>query len=108
LVGVWQERLGMFANWILEKSFRSIEGSDEKFPTVSRCLKVCRENKPYESEFSYDDKNRFTFTKDKDDIPCILDIENKCLLYRAEDCPEGREFLAKLKEVSQAVSLPRA
>ena len=100
LVAIWQENLAAFDSWVLEKSFVFIEKNDEKFPTLSRTLKVCRENKPYEgSGTDYDNTAKFTKTQDKEGRPCILDLENREMLYRAEDCPEGQEFLELLRKM---------
>lgn len=107
LIPIWVERLSCFTLEVLQRSFSFIETNDEKFPTVARCIRVCRENTPHEpSHTNYDDKTKFTKTTDREGRPCIMDLKNKELLYRAADCPEGQEFLAKLKEVAQAKSMP--
>ena len=105
LKGIWAERLASFDEMVLERAFSFIETNDERFPTVSRCIRICRENVPYKSPYNYEDFRRFRKTKDKDDVTCVMDIENKELLYRAVDCPEGRAFLAKLAEVKDAVTM---
>jgi hypothetical protein len=107
LVPIWQERLSHFDIEVLKKCFAFIECNDERFPSVARCIRLCRENTPRESDYDYDDKSRYSQTFDKDGKPCIIDMEKKEMLYRAEDCEEGRAFLAKLKEVYRMKEMPR-
>jgi hypothetical protein len=105
LVGIWQENLRSYSEVVLNRAFAFIERNDEKFPSVSRCLRVCRENTPYKSESNYEDRRRYSKTKDKEGVPCIIDMKEKSMMYRAVDCAEGRAFLAKLKEVTAAKEL---
>jgi hypothetical protein len=42
---------------------------------------------------------------DDDGTPCWIDARTGEYLYRADDCPEGREFLAKLRQVAGKMAL---
>jgi hypothetical protein len=105
LIAIWQDRLAAFDEMVLLRAFTFIETNDERFPTVSRCIRMCRENVPYQSPYNYEDFRKFRKTTDAKGVACIMDVEKQERLYRAVDCEEGRTFLAKLAEVKEAVTL---
>jgi hypothetical protein len=92
-VRIWQERLLHFSDALLTKLFFHIEGHDERFPSVSRCIEVGRILGPADrTPFSPEGK-------DPQGVPCWIDT-NGDYLYAAKDCPEGREFLKTLARVA--------
>jgi hypothetical protein len=99
LVPIWQERLSSFDIEVLKRCFAFVECNDERFPSVARCIRLCRENTPRESDYNYEDRTRYSKTQDKEGRPCILDVKEKEMLYRAEDCPEGQQFLTLLRKM---------
>lgn len=97
LVRIWQERLAVFTEQVLRAAFYHIEGHDDKFPAVSRCIEVCGIVAPDRKSPFYPEG------VDNRGVKCWIG-ENGEYLYAANDCPEGRAFLQKLREVARRLT----
>lgn len=127
LIQVFQNRLEGFGVTILRKVFDRCETDLEKFPTVKQVLSMCYQEKPPGAwKYNYQE------TRDKNGVLCRIDPDPLCrrcrepksshpegrgckdfdlepngeLLYKAEDCPEGRAFMAELKRLSEEKTIP--
>jgi hypothetical protein len=75
-----------------------IFNSGEHSKKAKRCK--CWKEQPLEY------KSDRTATHDRDGIPCVMDGKTGDVLYRAEDCEEGRECLALIRKLAKAKSVP--
>ena len=95
LIAVFQDVLRGYPVAVLKNSFTKAESQCERMPTPKMMRAICNEEMPSQSW-----KYQYRPTVDRDGIKCWIDPDppnkHEELLYRAEDCPEGREFLAKL------------
>ena len=98
---VYCDTLEGFPSYAISKGFSKAEQSCEKFPTP----KTMRE---FIAGEVIADTSRYTFRTAKatdpitgEPIEVMLDPETGQRLYRPQDCPEGRWFLAKLKEIAR-------
>ena len=119
LIAVFKKHLNKFPIPILSKAFTRAETELEKFPTPRIVISMCGEAMPSEM-WRYNYQPGY----DPDGVPCLIDPDPWCdmcrlprsehptktclfvdnlnarYMYRADDCPEGRTFLAKLRELA--------
>lgn len=100
LIAVFQDVLRGYPVSVLKNSFTKAESQCERMPTPKMMRAICNEEMPSQAW-----KYQYRPTVDRDGIKCWIDPDppnkHEELLYRAEDCPEGREFLAKLGEIAK-------
>jgi hypothetical protein len=120
LIEVFKNRMEGFGEKTLRKVFDRCESELEKFPTVKQVLAYCYAERPSEGwKFNY------APTFDENGIPCLRDPDPTCsdcrdprsyhpsarckeyisrsdnrFLYLPQNCPEGREFLAAMREIA--------
>jgi len=117
LVEVFREILRGYPFNALQKAFSKAESTLERFPTPKMMRELCNEEMP-SGLWRYD----FKPGKDPNGVPCLIDPDPSCdscrepkslhpnrhcqifrdrldakYMYRPQDCPEGRAFLAALK-----------
>jgi hypothetical protein len=127
LIEVFKNRLEIFDSKVLRKAFDSCESELEKFPTVKYVLGLCYQDRPstawrYNYQPGYDDQG----------MPCLHDPDPDCdvcreprskhphatckamvdgkdarNMYRPQDCPEGRAFLALLAKMASEQRTPQ-
>lgn len=101
LVSVYQRTLGRVPIQSLNLGFNHAEERCERPPTPKQMLEICNEYRPSESW-------RYNFVPgvDGDGIAVLIDPSAASpaerFLYRPQDCPEGRAFLARLKEIEKS------
>lgn len=100
LVQVFKETLGGFSYEALKDAFRKAETELDRFPTPKVMREICCGCMPSRNW-------RYNFAKGKakdaetgKEVPCLIDPENGDKLFRPQDCPEGREFLKKFREMA--------
>ena len=104
---VFQEALHGYPKETLKRAFLKAERELDRFPTPKAMRLLCNEEMPSGAW-----KYHFTPKLGNDPetgkpIRILIDPDpmpgRARELYKAEDCPEGREFLAKLKEIAGKV-----
>lgn len=126
LVEVFREILSKYPFTALQKAFSKAESTLERFPTPKQMREMCNEEMP-SSAWRYD----FKPSHDPKGVPCLIDPDPCCdscrepksvhphrkcaffqdrldakYMYRPQDCPEGRGFLAALREFKKKVRKP--
>jgi len=98
---VYCDALEGFASEAIMGGFRKAEQSCERFPTPKAIRELC-------SECSVSTLWRYTYNSSKaidpetkQTVPVKIDPETREILYKATDCPEGRAFLARLRELGK-------
>jgi hypothetical protein len=102
---VFSEVLIHYPESVLMKAFSRAERECERMPTPKVMRALCNEEMPSQA-WQYDFKRGI----DPNRIPCLIDPTgkgDKKFMYRAEDCPEGRAFLAKLREIQKNPPEPK-
>ena len=108
MITVFQEALEGYPMSVLKKAFLRAERELEKFPTPKTMRQLCNEEMPSNSwKYNYkpvpgsdpETGAPITIYIDPDPLP---GSSNE--LYMAYDCPEGREFMRVLKEMSRKES----
>jgi hypothetical protein len=125
---VYCDALQNFTKQAISAGFSKVEKNCDRFPTPKLLAYVCQENMPSEAwrySFSpYEDQDPET----GETVSVIIDPDPTCytcreprsshpskrckqytksglgddrVMFRPQDCPEGRAFLAKLKEISE-------
>lgn len=119
-LAVYVDSLQGFGQGTLTRAFKRAEQELERFPTPKILKEICNMEAPSNNW-------RYNFTPGVDDngVPCLIDPDPDCdecrepirlhptkkcftavdkrqakFMYRPQNCEEGREFLAKLKEFS--------
>ncbi len=106
MIMVFQEALAGYPKEVLKKAFQHAERELERFPTPKIMRALCNENMPSESwKYNYkeiDGKDPETGRPIKIRIDPAPIHKGEEMLYRADDCPEGRAFLAAFREMTKA------
>lgn len=90
----WTRRLASLNQKSLRIAVSNMCVSEEKMPSLSKILQAYRGANPQSTSPHYSP------TRDANGVRCLWDSENKEHLYRAPDCPEGRNFLATLGKMA--------
>ena len=103
MIIVFQDALAGYPNDVLKKSFTQAERSLERFPTPKMMRSLCNENMPSESWRYHYKETDGTDPETGQPVKIWIDPDpihkGEELLYRADDCPEGRAFLKAFKEL---------
>lgn len=98
---VYCDSLENFETDAISGGFKKAEQGCERFPTPKAMRDLC-------AECSSSGTWRYNYTPSKaidpetqKTVDVKIDPVTKDVLYRAEDCPEGRAFLAKLREIAR-------
>lgn len=106
LLVVFVNHLEHFPAWILRKAFARAESELEKFPTPKKMIGLCSELLP--SLVNWHSPYRPAVAKDPETgkmVNVLVDSKNE-VMFRAQDCPEGRTFLVKLREIAKKLAVP--
>lgn len=120
LVLVFQNRLEQFSQPVLRKVFDRCESELERFPTVKQVLGFCYTERPSETW-----RYNYVPSTDEHGVECLEDPDPNCsrcreprslhphakcqeyestlqnhLLYRPQNCPEGKAFLALMESMA--------
>ena len=96
---VYLRNLEKYPVGVLTKAFAKAEQELERFPTPKILREICNSEMPSQTwKYHYKDAT------DDEGIPCKVDPETGEHLYLPQNCPEGREFLAKLSELAEKKS----
>lgn len=97
---VYCDSLENFATDAISGGFKKAEQNCERFPSARAMREFC-------TDCSASGLWRYNYTPSKAQDPetkAIVDVRidpvTKEVLYKAEDCPEGRAFLVKLRELA--------
>jgi hypothetical protein len=101
LLDIFHRHLSRFTIGTLRRAFDKAEGELERFPTPHRMAEIAAGFLP-SSMWKYDYRDiKATDPETGATVDAKRDPENGETLYRREDCPEGRAFLAFLKALAQ-------
>ncbi len=117
MIVVFQDALERYPKSALKKGFTKAEIGLERFPTPKIMRELCNSEMP-----SRNWRYNFIPSKDSEGTLCLLDPDPDCnhcreprslhpvkgcpgfegsiYMYRPQDCPEGREFSAKFREIA--------
>ena len=99
LVDVFKETLRGYPMDALKQAFKKAETELERFPTPKLMRDICNGCMP-SNNWKY--KQIPATTKDAETgeaVPCRIDPESGEKLFLPQHCPEGRAFLAKMREM---------
>lgn len=106
LVVVFVNHLEKYPAWVLRKAFAKAESDLEKFPTPKKMIQICSELLP--SSMDWNTPYKTAVAKDPETgkmVNVLVDSKNE-VMFRAQDCPEGRTFLVKLREIAKKLAVP--
>lgn len=119
-IAVFQRVLLHFPEGVLKKAFTNAETSLDKMPTPKVLAQMCGEVMPSRAwRYNFQPaKGDVLIDPDPDCDVCrkpqsehptntcgFVDERNARAMYRAEDCEEGRDFLALLRKIAQERTL---
>jgi hypothetical protein len=90
----WARKLVQLNRMTLRIAVSNLCESEEKMPSLAKIIQVYRGVNPQSTSPHY------LPTRDAQNVACLYDPEKEEHLYRAPDCPEGRNFLATLGEIA--------
>lgn len=104
---MWQMQLSHFSHASLLAAITAICKEQDKMPSLAQIMRYTRTKLP----FTHVPRHRVGV--DRDGVACwyfeamrLTDKANEPH-YAANDCPEGREFLSKLRQVAMAKQMPQ-
>jgi hypothetical protein len=122
---VFEEVLKNYPKAVIQKAFTKAESELERFPTPKIMRTICSESMPsqtwrydFEPSVDYDAESEVRVLIDPDPTcsicrePKSIHPLKKCgrytpsglgddrVMFRPQDCPEGREFLLKLRKIA--------
>jgi len=104
LEAVAVQHLGRFDSTTLRRAFNRLETDIEKFPSIRQMRSFCVEEMPSEAwQYNYER----VVVKDPEGklVDATKDPKTGEILYRPQDCTEGRIFLAALRALAAKKAL---
>ena len=95
MVEVYRTALCNYPVSVLAKAFAKAEQGLERFPTPKIMRELCNGEMP-STAWKYNLKD----SRDREGTPCKIDPETGEYLYLPQNCPEGRAYLAKMREIA--------
>lgn len=97
---VYCETLGRMPVGAITQGFSKAERTCERFPTPKLMRELCGEFIHGTAGYDFREANGVD-PETKQPIKVKIDNKTGEILYRAQDCPEGRQFLGLLRELGR-------